>query len=257
MARARPSSQALKGEGTEKAAHDIAVRLTPSMEQVGVLLPRGSLDDIANFAKARVSKQSVWNHLRRCPRKPRGRTSRTGSMPSGSGTRRSATRLRIRNSTQISAAGFDPLQQCARRQSEREVFLPSLRSNQLQSAVPDGRREAGDQTELRRPTGESAGGPAEIPADQGAAGRSAHPDGREGWEVAPRARRSGGGPRQCRGDRHGQGRAERRRDPHRDRRRGTDELRRHAARADRVVEAKVSKKVIQKIQTVATRQRKP
>jgi hypothetical protein len=51
-----PELSALKGEGTEKAAHDIAVRLTPSIEQVGVLLPRGSLDDIANFAEAKL-----WN----------------------------------------------------------------------------------------------------------------------------------------------------------------------------------------------------
>ena len=51
-----PELSALQGEGTDTAAHDIAVRLTPSVERVGVLLPRGSLDDIANFAEAKL-----WN----------------------------------------------------------------------------------------------------------------------------------------------------------------------------------------------------
>lgn len=51
-----PEISALQGQGAETMAHDIAVRLTPSIEQVGVLLPRGSLDDIANLAEAKL-----WN----------------------------------------------------------------------------------------------------------------------------------------------------------------------------------------------------
>jgi hypothetical protein len=51
-----PEISALQSQGAETMAHSIAVRLTPSTEQVGVLLPRGSLDDIANLGEAKL-----WN----------------------------------------------------------------------------------------------------------------------------------------------------------------------------------------------------
>jgi hypothetical protein len=51
-----PEISTLQSQGTESIAHSIALRLTPSTEQIGVLLPRGSLDDIANLAEAKL-----WN----------------------------------------------------------------------------------------------------------------------------------------------------------------------------------------------------
>jgi hypothetical protein len=51
-----PEISTLQSQGIETIAHDIAQRLTPSTEQIGVLLPRGSLDDIANLAEAKL-----WN----------------------------------------------------------------------------------------------------------------------------------------------------------------------------------------------------
>jgi hypothetical protein len=51
-----PEISALQSQGTESVAHSVALRLTPSTEQIGVLLPRGSLDDIANLAEAKL-----WN----------------------------------------------------------------------------------------------------------------------------------------------------------------------------------------------------
>jgi hypothetical protein len=47
-----PAPGELASRGLESVVRDLAQRLTPTPERVGVLLPKGSLDDIGNLAKA-------------------------------------------------------------------------------------------------------------------------------------------------------------------------------------------------------------
>jgi hypothetical protein len=65
-----PEISSLQNQASDTIAVNIAQRLTPSIERVGVLLPRGSLDDIANLAEAKL-----WNKyleaLEAMPQRPK------------------------------------------------------------------------------------------------------------------------------------------------------------------------------------------
>jgi len=51
-----PSAAALVDNAMHRAAHEIAGRLTPTHEEIGLLLPKGSLEEAGNFAEA-----NLWN----------------------------------------------------------------------------------------------------------------------------------------------------------------------------------------------------